>query len=264
MADLYFVTFGNQRFTDRRWALAEEIRSSGRFKNIFVYGDNDLSSFDRKLTGAGGGWWWWKPIIQSFAFSQMNEGDILLYLDAGCYFNKLGVKTFDHYLSLLENNSGFLGFTTGDHDTTERTYTKLDVFEYLDCNSHQFTDTKQIASGLFLLRKNNLSTKLMELFVAASENIHLFDDSPSTQSESNRFVSHKNDQSVFSLLVKKVYQLHKIDLLVLDHLYIDGIKYNHSDEVEIVRNALKNKQYNDEALQSLKFPIITARIDDNL
>ena len=261
MANLYFVTFGNQRFTQRRWKLADEIKSSNWFQDIFVYGEEDVREVGKPCRGTGGGWWWWKSVIQKKALERIKENDILLYLDAGCYFNRLGVNEFDRYVKLLCANDGFLGFNTGAADTSEKTYTKRDLFKLLECESPEYTDSMQIASGLFLIRKNKLSVNLINEYVRVSMVEHCLDDTPSLSPNYPEYWNHKNDQSVFSLLVKKIYKEKNIDLLTLSSTIEDGKFYQYSDDVKTVCNSIKNNQ--PEELTKLKFPIITARIDDD-
>ena len=185
---LYFVTFGNQLFEYRRWRLAEEVKSSGLFQDTFVFGDDDIKECGRKHTGVGGGWWWWKSVIIQRALDKINENDILLYLDAGCYFNRFGILEFIKYLDLLSQNDGLIAFAAAN--AIEKNYTKRDVFKLLECDDPAYTNTVQIASGLFLIRKNELSIKLINEFVKVSGIDHCRNDYPSISTNYADYVNH--------------------------------------------------------------------------
>jgi hypothetical protein len=131
----------------------------------------------------------------------------------------------------------------------------------LECESPEYTDSLQIASGLFLIRKNELSINLINDYVRVSMVEHCLDNTPSLSPNYPEYCCHKNDQSVFSLLVKKTYKDKNIDLLTLSSTIEDGKFYQYSDDVKTVCNSIKNNQPKE--LTKLKFPIITARIDDD-
>jgi len=257
MSKTYLVTFGNQDCTKTKDRLANEAKNSGWFDGVFVYGEQDVSHFNKNLKGTGGGFWWWKPVIQQFALNQINENDILVYLDAGFYLNSYGKKIFDYYINKVKNNLGLLVFHAGD---TEKMRTKRDLFKMMDCDYPEYFGT-QIASGIFVARKNQLTIKLLEEFKKICNIDHAVNTEPSEYEEYPEFINHRHDQSVFSLTVKKLLKNQNIDLEELSTQKINGKIYNLDDEVNIVKQYFRDKD--DSVLKELKFPFITCRLRDN-
>ena len=63
----------------------------------------------------GGGYWIWKPYIISKMLEQINENDILVYIDAGCHINitKESKQRFNEYINMINNSKcGLLRFQT--------------------------------------------------------------------------------------------------------------------------------------------------------
>jgi hypothetical protein len=199
MKNIYFCTFGNGRFSDSRYRLAEQVRSSGWFKDIFVYGETDLIEYDKTLEGCGAGYWWWKPIIIQKTFEKMQDGDILLYLDAGCTFNPTYKDRFFQYIDYLSYDD-FLGFEIG---LLEKHWTKRDLFKLLNADFFKYTDTNQIIGGVFFLVKSEKTMNLIDEWKTISFIPHCINDHPSYNHNYPGFTEHRHDQSVLSLLVKK-------------------------------------------------------------
>ena len=261
MSKLHLVTFGNQNFTDRRFVLRDEAEQTGWFDGVHVYGHADVAHYPRSFAGRGSGWWWWKPEIVNFALNKIAENDILLYLDAGCFLNKHGEEPFKKYLSSMEypDNNSILACTTGLSNCMEKAYTKRDLFKLLECDHPDYTDTTQYASGLFFIRKNKLNMELIQEWIRISTVVHCLDDGSSLTENYKEFVSHKNDQSVFSLLIKKFYGPMNINSFTLDFLDLsDGRHYHHLEELAV--NSFFNEKSS--TINHLRFPIITARLHD--
>ena len=251
MSKVHFVTFGcNNVFKLSRQRLANEAKESGWFDNIFVYGPENLTSYNRGFETRGAGYWWWKATVQSLALSQIDDGDLLLYLDAGFYINKYAKNVFDQYVDIVNNNAGFLALNC--HGSTEKKWTKRDLFKLLECDSPEYTDADQVASGLVMYRKNDLSIKFLQEYQTVSFINHVMDDHPSYNKNYEGFIEHRHDQSVFGLLVKKLYKNQNITLIDYDRSY--------ADEIELVRKWMMDKTTT--GIEDLKHPLHAARIND--
>lgn len=257
MPDLYFTTFGNQAYEQRKYILAHEISMSKRFTGLFIYGEKDLEHLclegetkGKHFQGQGAGFWWWKSFIIKESLKKIKEGDILLYLDAGFYFNRFANSLFDHYLDLLYNSDGFLAF---GHLDPARCLTKRDLFISLDCDSTDFTDTSQIASGLILLRKNELAMKFSDLFYQNSLIDHNLNNDPSVAENYPNFKFHSHDQALLNLVVRKVYKDKKIQILHAVHQ--DSTLENYKTECDKLMQAI-------DILRNLKYPFYVARLKD--
>ena len=96
--------------------LSEEFTS--KYKDVF--------SLDR-----GGGYWIWKLFVFEQTMNEMEEGDFLVYLDAGSQVNKNGEKRFYEYLNLVnESPYDMIGFQIPMQEylwSTERLFLAFNV-----------------------------------------------------------------------------------------------------------------------------------------
>ena len=92
---IHFITYGNYKFAQAKNRLLKEAEEFGEFKTIKGYGPEDLpreflKNYSEILQlSRGGGYWIWRPIILKAKLEAMNDGEFLIYLDAGCKLNKL-------------------------------------------------------------------------------------------------------------------------------------------------------------------------------
>ena len=140
----------------------------------------------------------------------MNDGDILLYLDAGFELNINGKKKFMEYIDIMDNNKGVLSFHLSN--LKEKYYSNDALFKYFNIlPSDTIYDSNQIVGGCLLFRKNNLSQQLInDFFDIALKRPDLFSDIYNLETTRSDFIDHRHDQSIFSVL-KKTYGLSAIE-----------------------------------------------------
>ena len=97
---------------------------------------------------------------------EINVGDYLVFLDAGCTIDKSGKKRLIEYIDKLHNSKyDILGFKLQYSCCIEKKYTTKQIFNYfklsLDSN---IANTAQIAGGLLIIRKGNNYHKYFDLF----------------------------------------------------------------------------------------------------
>lgn len=257
MSKLVFCTFGCNSFEYSRLRLAKQAVDSNWFDLVCAYGKNDtiFSKPDGHFNGRGGGYWWWKPYILRSTLEKMNYGDILLYLDAGFYLNSRGKRLFNYYKNLISNHQvKVLAFRCPEE---EKIYTKRDLFKILDCDTPEYSESKQLASGYFFLKKDDTVLKMIDEFMSLSDFIHLFNDNPSFSPNYEGFSEHRHDQSILSLLIKKYFKEHS--LIIENSVPEDsGIDYNY--EIMLCNNYYKHNGLNN--LNILNHPFLSARIHD--
>jgi len=205
-----FADSALQKSIDRLKTQAQEI---GMFDATFFYNEKKLDKKFRKkykdklIPSRGFGYWCWKPQMILQTLQTMNEGDVLLYMDAGSHLNPRGKKRFEEYLQMLkENPAGILAFQSLGFP--EKQMTKMDAFAYFGvADKPEFTDTDQIEATHILIRKCEKSMQFAgEWLQTIDTNFALIDDRPSVLPNFPEFTDHRHDQSLFSLLGKK-YQI---------------------------------------------------------
>ena len=84
----YLITYGNEKFKNARDMFVYKAKEIGVFDNVCGYSEFDVTEELAKTKifkqERGGGYWTWKPDIIYTAMQQMQDGDILVYCDAGC------------------------------------------------------------------------------------------------------------------------------------------------------------------------------------
>ena len=180
------------------------------FDEITLFTEHDLSAeftsrMGRYLTPScrGFGYWSWKPWSIHHVLQEMEEGDRLLYLDAGCHINANGTERFREYVNMLDRDSrGMLVFTNGQ---PEYKWTKGDIFRHFGVSQEDghITHTQQIAGGHVFLKKNPLTESLIRDWLHVFyDHLHLADNTPSASPNLPGFVENRYDQSIFSILCK--------------------------------------------------------------
>lgn len=225
-SSFHFVTFANQIFLRSIRRVRSQARAMRVFSTISADSEKDLSSdfgqhFESLITpdSKGFGYWSWKPEVISLALSEINDGDFLLYADAGCHLNKWGAQRLQTYGAWLSNapndvlsfqyrplSAPLPGFPDDAMSIiTDREYTKMEVRHYFEkrFGTPPEIDTPAVAAGIILIRKSPESTGLIELWRQLLwENPHLLTDSFNPTIQDPAFIEPRHDQSLFSLLLK--------------------------------------------------------------
>jgi len=205
MMKIHLVTYGNERFAIQRENLKLSALYSKFFDEITVFTPNDLDEhfkiqFNQILSfGRGGGYWLWKPYFLKKAMDNINDGDILIYLDAGCMVNIKGRKRFEDYIDqLINDQSGSLLFHL---HFKEYQYTKQEIFNYFRSNEAMVQSGQRI-SGIILFRKCANSVTIVEKWLqAVYDDPWLFTDYLLLPQRVG-FIENRHDQSVLSMITK--------------------------------------------------------------
>ena len=207
MRKIVLLSFANTDYSDSLIRLRKETEVFPFDERVFLT-EKDLKPELRKKIHwfkhrRGYGYWRWKGFIIYNQLQRMEDGDILLYSDAGNVFNYKGIPRFLEYIKMLDNSiSGILAFQ-GRYK--EKEYTKADLFEFLNVNSGDSAmESNQLLSGCIFLKKNNITLTLTKQWYDI--NLYHYDlvtDKRSKIPNYDGFIENRHDQSVFSLLAKK-------------------------------------------------------------
>jgi hypothetical protein len=204
------ITFGDgsRNWINARNRLMRQAIKSGYFHNVEGHSlqdlTDDLTAGDTQFIDRNQkefGFCLFKPHSIRKYLSDNPEIDLVVYLDAGSEINerKESKEVFEKYVEEVKN-SGYLGFQL---DNPEKIWTKSDLFKLLN-TSLEDQNSGQIAGGhLLFTREFALNHCHNWLDIMRRDNYHFLDNSPSIQPESDDFISHRYDQSISSLLLKK-------------------------------------------------------------
>lgn len=240
---IYFITYGSGKFKYSAKRISNEAKSLALFNDVKVFSEKDLplniiSSplFYSKEVG----FWLWKPYIIDKLFKEINEGDIIVYSDAGNellnsnqwkeYFNLL--KNYDSvFFQYRENfDYGWNKFNSEYNDSPKlKFWTKkntVDHFRNLFLSDDEWLEKSKICAGLIFIKKNKNSQDLIKEWLSnmlffPQIVCDLFENEKINQIEG--FSQHRHDQSVLSALVRYYQKSNKI--LILDEEFETYSKY---------------------------------------
>ena len=201
------ISFGDDTYAEARNRLKSEAMYSRFFGDARVFTPKDLpydlrTFCENNRQDFGYGFYLWKPHFVNYIASNPEfEGRIVFWVDSGCWINRFGMS---HYLKYLESLSDAKPFVVFERvGSAERMSVKRDVFHHLQ--AEQFIDTPPLMAGVFGFRVNSLSREVVSRwYQECAQNTNLIDPTPSaTGEEYPDFQKNRNDQGVFSLLLKK-------------------------------------------------------------
>jgi hypothetical protein len=150
----------------------------------------------------GHGYWIWKSKIILSKLSLIPEDDILIYADAGCEINNNGREKFLQYTKWAAQ-SGMVSFYLNGPNYTIAQWTKKDLLDLFSISEGApILNYPQVEAGVLIL-KNNLETRnFISLWQDIStRNNYMYINDIHQQGEQNpRFIDHRHDQAIFSLL----------------------------------------------------------------
>lgn len=214
-------TFGSHYLTKGFPRFREQAESMDIFDEIYTICEKDLDENFKKQWGRylipysrGFGYWCWKPYFILNILESLNEGDVLLYSDIGCFFNPKGRNRLLDYYDIVEKTpTGMLGVKSQEESYNgmpetiyyEYEWTKGDVFDYYGVlDDKSFTHTTQFESTIIFFKKNATSVQFVkDWYQAYLDNYSLATDSPSLTPNLTGFVENRHDQSIYSILAKK-------------------------------------------------------------
>ena len=224
----YLVSFADSRMKKSLKRLYKQANEFNFFDSIFLLNENDLSiDFKKKfneiliLGSKGYGYWCWKPEVILNVLDKINDNDCLIYVDAGCHLNKNGKKRLLEYFNILNiQPKGIIAFQADkpnkknsnlDYDGRKLRNLKnykwikgdtLDFFKVR--NDTNITNSQEIAGGIFLIKKNHESIKIIKKWSEIIFNeFNLINDSPSISPNLPGFVENRHDQTIWTLLCLK-------------------------------------------------------------
>lgn len=209
-----FITFGGptEYWYKRVDILCDQAKNMNFFDKVIGYTDKDLKQDEPfwsthgqfiEQNERGYGHWLWKSYLIKKTLDQLNDGDILIYADSGCQLNNNGIPRLNEYMDMLhtnEDNYGVISFKMSH--LLEKWYTKMELFTLLNTNEDD-RNSPQSVGGIVLIKKNAHSVHLVnEWYTIASSNYDTINHNRYMEQDPE-FCAHRDDQSVFSLLVKK-------------------------------------------------------------
>lgn len=260
-----FITFAAGEFNGKKYKsfaenLIKQAKNTKLFSHTVLYDDDYLKN-DKEFWGKHGnfilngikvgyGYWLWKPFVIKKAFENMLDGDVLLYLDCCCEIDVRKSKEIEKLAKKLEKDliADCLSVSP------DKYYCKMDLVKYLNLDSEINKQMHQ--AGALMFYKCKKTTDFVNNWYSVCCNHNLIDNSPSKAKNNPYFRAHRNDQSIYSLLVKQSFNTNNTLENCIEYIrnkYYGELcgyklmkdKYINSDSKEIFAK-LKNKVSNND------------------
>lgn len=175
------------------------------FDEVLSFGPQDIdpdfrdSHMDILKGKRGNGYWLWKPYFIQRVIENSKDGDYIFYLDSGAFFIR-DVRLLMPYVTQEEPL-----FVT-DIPLIECNWTKPSCIEYF--HAEKFRLTNQIQTTYIFFIVNDYTRQFFREYLDVCQSTYLLVSEglgkyePVTKYYGEQFVSHREDQSVLSLMCK--------------------------------------------------------------
>jgi hypothetical protein len=210
---LHFATYGDFRYSKSIERLKNQVSKLNIFNTITGFNENNIPKDFKKYLDVilkckkGGGFWIWKPIILKLCMDAIKKDDILIYADAGCSINhtEKSIKRLNEYITMVKDiNKPIIRFRLGDN-CKEKYYTTSKILEMfnIDKNNDSILNTPQFIGGIIILRKCDITIKMIDTWVLTAINHPLlFTNFYNNYKKNDEFIDNRHDQSIFSIITK--------------------------------------------------------------
>lgn len=209
---IHFITYGDSRkYTVSKKHILGLAKQSNFFDSCFGYSQNDLSlDFRLKYKNIlkqerGGGYYLWKPWIIYNSLKNIRSNDFLVYADAGSTFNYFGKTRFYDYIEMLDvSDYGNLRFEN-PKNYIEKEWTSKELFKYFNIQlDSKIANSPQLMGGHIIFQKNKHTHEYLESFFEVVDYDENLITDYYSDSSIKGFQENRHDQSIFSLLSKKI------------------------------------------------------------
>jgi len=196
------ITYGDSVFKNSRTRALESLKKYTDSSILFT--EDDLKPFIEQhpkilYPGAkGGGFWLFKSIFLKHTLQNANDGDMVIWMDAGAECT----SSLDVFYDIALQNSGFCLFSV-IHKQAH--YTKRDCFFYMGCDNEKYHNALNCDASIQMYIKNDTTVKFIDEYYKYCSDYRVVTDSPNECNLPNLpgFIDHRHDQSILANLCIK-------------------------------------------------------------
>lgn len=162
-------------------------------KTAFYRGHQSIFNYEKGL-----GYWLWKPFLILETLKSGNEGDIVIYSDAGIEI----IEDISPLISLC-NEHNIVLFSNGN--LKNKFWVKRDCFVLMEAEKERFWNGSQVDAAFCLFKNNEHTRNFVMEWLSYCTDERILSDSSNVMGKKNffGFHFHRHDQSVLSLLAIK-------------------------------------------------------------
>ena len=205
---IVFTTFTSTGYEAARDRIIKEVTANGRFDKVYSYNETELTP---ELLGSptfkikkGLGHYSWKPDVIWQTLNRVNDGDVVVYLDAGC--SVYDCNEWDKYFSYLQKYD-ILAFRLHQRNYN---WTRRSVFEHFSKSiNYNWKDSFQFGANALIVKKTqNGIAFVSDWRDYMISRLDLCGDVPPDEkkNEDSRLKENRYDQTILTALIYKYLQ----------------------------------------------------------
>lgn len=141
----------------------------------------------------GNGLWLWKPYLLLKTLEELEEGSLLVYLDAGAFWARSAQPVFE----ILERENLYVS----DLPLVEKQFSKAYVFDRMQMTEEQIR-SQQIQGTIIGVKKCGWTVAFIKEWLRLCCDAELLAPDRNPQGLDETFIAHREDQSILSCLCK--------------------------------------------------------------
>ena len=207
--------------------IGRQARRLGIFDEIILYTPEMLPDYIRNSAlmqyPRGGGYWSWKPAILTETLQRAQEGDIVVYVDAGCTIRKgsewnLFIRLLQRYdtVCFQYDEAQPQWEKWGSKSAKLKYWTKESTLQYFEerFGNRDFAESPHIMGGILFMKNKENSFLRNWLDITLHHPELILDPTPEEIAQQPAgFAGHRHDQSVITPLA-----LHDPSVLIMPEI----------------------------------------------
>jgi hypothetical protein len=207
-----YVSYGNEEYYKSLDLLEQTAYDIGKVDHFYKYTREWLKTTDFFQKNKyilsikrGNGVWIWKPYIILKTFEHLDEGDVVLYSDAGIKV----IDNLDSLFKITQDNSNAsrmifkVPWVGANH--IAKIYTKRDCFVLMNADEPKYWNAPITNGAISLWTKNSNNISLLNEWQNYLRDTRIVTDDPNMCGKPNfmEFKDHRHDQSALTILCVK-------------------------------------------------------------
>lgn len=215
------ISYASDNMTISQEALTVSAYKYG-IDHVISYGRKDIDDnfylTNKEIFDAerGAGYWLWKPYIINKTINKLNEGDILIYSDAGVRLisdPKAIIHRMDDFIFLFSNGWPHVEWCKAD--VIDKILGKL----FPLTSPYDLISFKQVQASVIFFKVCDATKRFVKEWLLWCQMPGFIDDSPSKEPNYPTFAEHRHDQAILTCLqIKHNYRLHWWPTIYSEHL----------------------------------------------
>lgn len=197
-------------YADNKYKKTQKVNSwtgkyIAKFDKVYSYGPSDIEEDfikdNQRIFNEvrGNGLWLWKPYFILKTMKKCNEGDIIFYCDSGAFF----IRKIDVLIETMKKDECIW---VSDIPLIESCFTKPICLQKMGCDKEEIKNSNQIQGTFFMAKCCKEAEEFVEKWLEYCKDYELISPEGCLDIDKNfekEFVTHREDQSILSLLCKK-------------------------------------------------------------